>query len=46
MSKATDLNLSYGYMWTFSPKWTNKNPEKGRGLGLLTLIIFVAYSET
>jgi len=33
-------NLAHWYMWTVSPKWTNKNSEKRRGLGHVTPIIF------
>jgi len=33
-------NLAYACMWTISTKWTNKNSEKGRGLGHVTLIKF------
>jgi len=38
---ATDMKFSiaYGCIWIISPKRTNKSPEKGRGLGFVTLII-------
>jgi len=36
---ATDMNLAYGCILIISPKRKNKSPEKGRGIGLVTLII-------
>jgi len=39
-SKATDLKFAHRCMWTISPKRTNKNRQKGRSLGHVTLINF------